>query len=51
MLAVPEIVTDSFACEHVRFIIFKVLKEGFLFTAVYFKTGAVQKNCYNEVRL
>ena len=51
MLAVPEIVAASFASECVRFIISKVLKKGFLFTAVYFKSGDVQKICHDELRL
>lgn len=51
MLAAPEIVAASFVSECVRFIVSKVLKKGFLFTAVFFKSGGVQKNSYKELRL
>lgn len=51
VLAAPEIVAASFVSECVRFVVAKVLKKGFLFIAVDFKSGGVQKNCYKEVRL
>lgn len=43
VLAAPEIVAASFVSECVRFVVAKVLKKGFLFIAVDFKSGGVQK--------